>query len=120
MDTCSFCQKLRNEVIAMVAGPGDLRICDACIRDATRAIIGETPSLFQSSSASPGSPECCNFYLKKRKKVWKLLTARGLFVCNKCIGLCNDLLAEEDEDWSGAPAAAVLEKLNKQHKISFF
>jgi hypothetical protein len=38
----------------------------------------------------------CSFCGKKQHEVKKLIAGPKTYICNECIGLCNDILAEEE------------------------
>jgi len=40
---------------------------------------------------------CCSFCGKSQKEVKKLIAGPTVYICDECIGLCNDIIAEEDE-----------------------
>ena len=37
----------------------------------------------------------CNFCSKTQKQVLKLIAGPGVYICNECIGLCNEIIEEE-------------------------
>jgi ClpX C4-type zinc finger len=39
----------------------------------------------------------CSFCLKSPGAVAKMIGGPGVFICNECVGLCNDILALEGE-----------------------
>jgi len=39
----------------------------------------------------------CSFCDKPREQVRRLIAGKGVCICNECVGLCNDLLAEETQ-----------------------
>ena len=39
----------------------------------------------------------CNFCGKSQKEVKKLIAGPGVYICDECIDLCNDIIAEEKE-----------------------
>ncbi|XXF79876.1 ATP-dependent Clp protease ATP-binding subunit ClpX [Myxococcaceae bacterium GXIMD 01537] len=44
---------------------------------------------------------CCSFCGKSQKEVKKLIAGPTVYICDECIGLCNDIIAEEiDRDES--------------------
>jgi ATP-dependent Clp protease ATP-binding subunit ClpX len=47
----------------------------------------------------------CSFCLKPATAVAKMIGGPGVFICNECVGLCNDILAEQAEKPGGEPAA---------------
>jgi len=44
----------------------------------------------------------CSFCGKNQEEVTKLIAGPGVYICNECIGLCNDIVAEEGKQ---APSA---------------
>ena len=51
------------------------------------------------------NPLRCSFCGKSQKEVKKLVAGpAGVYICEECIGLCNDIIAEEVEAESEAPA----------------
>jgi hypothetical protein len=40
---------------------------------------------------------CCSFCGKSQKEVRKLIAGPTVYICDECIGLCNDIVAEEIE-----------------------
>ena len=48
------------------------------------ARIGESSDLFK-----------CNFCGKSQKQVKKLIAGPGVYICDECIGLCNEIIEEE-------------------------
>ena len=37
----------------------------------------------------------CSFCQKSQRQVRKLITGSGVYICNECVDLCNDIIAEE-------------------------
>lgn len=37
----------------------------------------------------------CSFCSKTQKEVRKMIAGPGAHICDECIGLCNDIIAEE-------------------------
>ncbi len=47
---------------------------------------------------------CCSFCGKSQKEVKKLIAGPTVYICDECIGLCNDIIAEEvqkEDTYSG-------------------
>src|ERR1700693_4136536 len=40
---------------------------------------------------------CCSFCGKSQREVKKLIAGPTVYICDECIGLCNDIIAEEVE-----------------------
>src|ERR1700683_5619924 len=45
----------------------------------------------------PGGNLNCSFCGKSQKEVKKLIAGPTVYICDECIGLCNDIIAEEIE-----------------------
>jgi ATP-dependent Clp protease ATP-binding subunit ClpX len=48
----------------------------------------------------------CSFCLKSPASVAKMIGGPGVFICNECVGLCNDILAVEGQPKPGDDAVA--------------
>jgi hypothetical protein len=48
--------------------------------------------------------EQCSFCGKRKDQVRKLIAGPGVFICNRCVELCNEVLSD---DAHAAPGAAV-------------
>ncbi len=70
------------------------------------ARIGETSDLLK-----------CSFCGKSQKQVKKLIAGPGVYICDECIDLCNEIIEEE---FSEAPDAGVLDDLPKPREICSF
>jgi ClpX C4-type zinc finger len=47
----------------------------------------------------------CSFCLKSPGAVAKMIGGPGVFICNECVGLCNEILAQEGEPKRDAVAS---------------
>ena len=63
------------------------------------AHIGESSDLFK-----------CNFCGKSQKQVKKLIAGPGVYICDECIGLCNEIIEEEFPVQTESAVAAELPK----------
>ncbi len=70
------------------------------------ARIGESSELFK-----------CNFCGKSQKQVKKLIAGPGVYICDECIGLCNEIIEEEFPEASDLGPA---EELPKPREIRDF
>ncbi|WP_040282003.1 ATP-dependent Clp protease ATP-binding subunit ClpX [Tessaracoccus massiliensis] len=70
------------------------------------ARIGESGDLFK-----------CNFCGKTQKQVKKLIAGPGVYICDECIGLCNEIIEEEFPD---APETGLVKELPKPREIRDF
>src|SRR2546427_3659690 len=49
----------------------------------------------------------CSFCGKGQREVRKLIAGPTVYICDECIKLCNDIIAEESEREENRPAAAL-------------
>ncbi|MDF3054896.1 MAG: clpX [Gammaproteobacteria bacterium] len=50
----------------------------------------------------------CSFCGKTKKEVKKLISGPGVFVCNECVQLCNDIIKEEEDSRTATDQAPTL------------
>ena len=50
-----------------------------------------------ASKKEHGGSLVCSFCGKSQKEVRKLIAGPTVYICDECIGLCNDIIAEEFE-----------------------
>ena len=116
--TCSFCGKTSQEVRKLISGP-TVYICDECIKLSNKIIAekAQRTDLAPDETASPpkrqeGAKEsggllCCSFCGKNQRKVKTLIAGPTVYICDECIGLCNDIIAEEiDREDAADPRGA--------------
>ena len=48
----------------------------------------------------------CSFCGKSQREVTKLIAGPTVYICNECIELCNDIIAEEYGEEEGAQATS--------------
>ncbi len=48
----------------------------------------------------------CSFCGKSQREVRKLIAGPTVYICDECIKLCNDIIAEENEKEDGKPRSA--------------
>ncbi len=56
----------------------------------------------------------CNFCGKSQKEVKKLIAGPGVYICDECIDLCNDILFEDNVK---STSKASLDNVPKPHEI---
>jgi len=59
----------------------------------------------------------CSFCGKAQKQVRKLIAGPGVYICDECIDLCNEIIEEE---FAETPAACVVDELPKPREIREF
>jgi len=113
---CSFCGKRRAEVRKLISGPR-VFICNECVV-MCREIIGPRPPLAAgdlgpperttadlpaqplsededvTAEKQPPDDHHCSFCRKMKTDVAKLVTGPTVYICNECVDLCEDILAE--------------------------
>ena len=59
----------------------------------------------------------CSFCGKDKDAILKLIAGPGVYICNECVALCNDILANEATSgfggWSSRPDDELLKNLAK-------
>jgi hypothetical protein len=103
---CSFCGRNQKHVKTLIAGPG-VFICDGCVPRAGAALTGtgsgtETGTVAGAGTAaetiSPVSEEAkaerCGFCGKRRYQVAAMAAAGEVRICDECLNLCREILAE--------------------------
>lgn len=66
---------------------------------------------------------CCSFCGKSQKEVRKLIAGPTVYICDECIDLCNDIIAEENAratqmvSRSGVPKPADIKKILDEYVI---
>jgi len=59
----------------------------------------------QRGARVPDGPRTCSFCGKSQDEVRKLIAGPKVYICDECIDLCNDIIAEECEpEEKGLPA----------------
>jgi ATP-dependent Clp protease ATP-binding subunit ClpX len=58
----------------------------------------------------------CSFCGKSQEQVRKLIAGPGVYICDECVDLCNEILDEELFDSSAVPAAATAPKQETTQK----
>jgi len=77
------------EAKKLIAGPPPFFfICDLCVGS-----LSEMAMRDQTRVAS--LPDDCSFCGKERRQVRVLIGSEKAAICNECLGLCRDILAEE-------------------------
>jgi len=58
----------------------------------------------------------CNFCSKGQRQVRKLIAGSGVYICNECVDLCTDILADE----LGERPLLALDELPKPREIAAY
>ncbi len=77
----------------------------------------------ESSAKDIGSPDalCCSFCSKDKSAVAKLIAGPGVYICDECVDLCNQILVEQAAPgfggWHDRPDEEVLANLTKMQTV---
>ena len=105
--SCSFCGSNQKQVKKLIAGPG-VYICDSCISRVHAVIAGPGPTVstpiatIQQVDAEAGAAQC-SFCGKHRDQVAAMASAGDPIICDQCLGLCDEILIEEQTNREGPP-----------------
>ncbi len=96
-------------VAAAVSGPRTRRRCAIACRGeegtTTNSValsgpfpaVGEVRGMFKFTDPEKG-PLKCSFCGKHQDQVKKLISGPGVYICDECVELCNDIIEEETND----------------------
>ncbi|MCA9561501.1 MAG: AAA family ATPase, partial [Myxococcales bacterium] len=59
----------------------------------------------------------CSFCGKSQKEVKKLIAGPSVYICDECIALCNDIIAEELEKGDGGPGRMQVPKPSEIKRV---
>jgi len=96
--SCTFCGKHQRQVRKLIRGFHAV-ICNECVA-LCKDILAEAGPSYTLRSTSPIPPNeaaaNCSFCSKSVEKVPKLIAGPpDQYICEECVGLCNDIIAEE-------------------------
>ena len=57
----------------------------------------------------PGDLLSCSFCGKTQRQVTKLIAGPGVYICDECVDLCNDIIEQEVRDGRPRPLDADIE-----------
>lgn len=67
-----------------------------------------------------GEVLCCSFCGKSQNEVKKLVAGRGVYICDECIEVCINIVADEMNEIAKAEGGNTAEKLPTPSKIKEF
>lgn len=91
---CSFCGKSQYEVKRLAAGPS-VFICDEC-SDLVRDVFADE-ARNEIADGKVTTHRKCSFCGKLESEVKKIVSGPDGAICNECIELTTDVMADEDE-----------------------
>jgi len=94
---CTYCLKGQHEAANLIAGPM-VYICSECIAAAAKLLATGAVSDATMKRVVAGTACACSFCGRSRSSVKTMLTAATqgrMNICNECVGLCQDIVAEE-------------------------
>lgn len=83
---CSFCNKARAELRALVAGP-DASVCDECVAVAIQILLDGTAERVPHDTA-------CSFCHRTRAQVRVMIPGPGDAICDACVQLSANVLLD--------------------------
>ncbi len=102
--SCSFCGKHQKDVKKLVAGAGAgengpvVYICDECI-GLCNGILAKQGQEGGAATPETNNEAHCSFCGASLERVAHLIAGPPgpppLFICDDCVDLCNDILADE-------------------------
>jgi ATP-dependent protease Clp ATPase subunit len=80
---CSFCGRAQGQVAKLIAGPGIRFICDGCV------------TLARTWPPAGDPHGSCSFCGRPAATVARLVTHEAASICDGCLDLCDEIIAEE-------------------------
>lgn len=81
-----------------------------------------TSSGTQAPAATRTESVSCSFCTKDQHAVAKLIAGHGIYICNECVGLCDQILADQPASefgsWSERPDEEMLTGLARMQAIT--
>jgi ATP-dependent Clp protease ATP-binding subunit ClpX len=62
----------------------------------------------------------CSFCGRPRREAGKLIAGPGVYICDKCVGLCNEIIQVDEKPVVQAPVSVESVKVPKPHEIKAF
>jgi ATP-dependent protease Clp ATPase subunit len=100
---CSFCEKPRAAVHALIVGPG-VSICDECVPTGMQIVFDDT-----AEAAPPGA--FCAFCARGRAQVGVLVPGPMIHICDACLQLASDVLTSHTGDKAQTLPVALVPQL---------
>jgi hypothetical protein len=92
------------ELVARMLGLRDWNVLSAKI-EADRA--SSTPKAAQTDPKKPTPTFFCSFCGKSQYEVAKLIAGPDVFICDQCVGLCDEVLVDGDLSFAGITREAL-------------
>jgi ATP-dependent Clp protease ATP-binding subunit ClpX len=86
----------------------------SCGRDAGRQLPPRKEGIPLARPTDSNEQLLCSFCGKSQRQVKKLIAGPGVYICDECIDLCNEII---DEELAPQPAGVELENLPKPREI---
>jgi ATP-dependent protease Clp ATPase subunit len=100
---CTFCGTDQGGAAKLIAGPS-IFVCDRCVQLAGQVVrsglTGEDAVRFEPLEA--GVPVACGFCGKRDRPAAALAGDHAVSICDECVELCDEIIADEVP---GAPGA---------------
>lgn len=113
LPTCSFCGKRQDEAGKIIAGPRERGICAACVGVGSRMLFEDAEAGQSLFRAYAEGSAFCGFCGKRGREVWRLLVGTTDNVCSECLGVCNEIFAD-DGDQAARELVAEIGRLGRR------
>jgi hypothetical protein len=94
--SCSFCGRTRPD--GTIAGPGGNAICAGCVTLAAGVLSSGDPAATPAATLVPVPAGTagggCSFCGKRRERVRGIAAAGQVRICDECVDLCEEILAD--------------------------
>lgn len=75
----------------------EAKLCVNCATSVGIHLIADARAAMRPAVVHDSKRMLCSFCGKSRKGVEKLLAGPDTFICNECVGLCNEIIEEDRE-----------------------
>jgi len=82
------------ELIAKILGARDWNVLSAKLAAENIAVPAEP----EAAAPSAAKSYACSFCGKSQHEVSKLIAGPGVFICDKCVGMCDEFLSESESN----------------------
>ena len=112
---CSFCGKSQDEVKKLIAGPS-VSICIECIDICSELVADGHKKHFQfvawvrRTMRQSDDKLRCSFCGKGQSQVKKLIAGPSVYICNECIDIGSEIVADDHKKDSGGVKMEFIEK----------
>ncbi len=85
---CSFCHQDNDKVGYLIVGPEDSKICDLCVDEFYEFIADPEFVGVEDETIT------CSFCNQNKSEVEHLIPGNDVYICDKCLDTCSEILQE--------------------------